>query len=167
MKMIANANGYTKSQFLILVILRITIGWHFLYEGLAKLMNPFWSAKIFLLDAKGFLSGLFVWMAENPSILKIIDQINIWGLMVIGLLLIAGFRVRPAALGGCILIGLYYLCQPSWPGFSYMLSMEGNTLLINKNVIELLALLVVYGFPTAHRFGIQRLFTKNEVIHRV
>ena len=35
---------YTKWQLTVLVVLRILIGWHLLYEGIAKLLNPNWSS---------------------------------------------------------------------------------------------------------------------------
>ena len=44
--------NYTVGQNTFLVTLRTLIGWHFLYEGLAKLANPDWSSAAFLLDSK-------------------------------------------------------------------------------------------------------------------
>ena len=35
---------YTNFQTTALVVLRVLIGWHFLYEGLAKLGNPYWTS---------------------------------------------------------------------------------------------------------------------------
>jgi len=37
-------DAYSGSQLIGLVILRILIGWHFLYEGISKLVNPYWSS---------------------------------------------------------------------------------------------------------------------------
>ena len=37
---------YSESQLTGLVILRILIGWHFLYEGISKLINPYWLSLI-------------------------------------------------------------------------------------------------------------------------
>ena len=39
-------------QFYGLVTLRFLIGWHFLYEGISKLLNPYWSSAAYLLDSK-------------------------------------------------------------------------------------------------------------------
>jgi len=41
-----------------LVTLRALIGWHFLYEGISKLINPYWSSAAYLLDSKWVFSGL-------------------------------------------------------------------------------------------------------------
>jgi len=35
----------------LLTVLRILIGWHFLYEGIAKLLSPAWTAKYYLLGS--------------------------------------------------------------------------------------------------------------------
>ena len=36
--------GYTKAQMTWLMMLRLFIGWHFMYEGLVKIMNPKWTS---------------------------------------------------------------------------------------------------------------------------
>ena len=43
----------------ILTILRIFVGWHFLYEGIVKLFNPEWSSASYLMESKWLLSGFF------------------------------------------------------------------------------------------------------------
>src|SRR5210317_280976 len=100
---------YTNTQLSWLVILRVAIGWHFLYEGLVKLMNPNWSSVGFLLDSNGFLGSFFHSLASNPATLNIIDQLNIWGLILIGLGLILGLFSRVACISGIILLASYYL----------------------------------------------------------
>ena len=37
--------GYTKAQMTWLMMLRLFIGWHFMYEGLVKIMNPTLSTR--------------------------------------------------------------------------------------------------------------------------
>ena len=71
-----------------LAVLRIIIGWHFLYEGLVKLTDPSWTAAGYLEQSRYILPGLFHWMAESPGVLSVINFINIWGLILIGLGLI-------------------------------------------------------------------------------
>ncbi|WP_262487011.1 hypothetical protein [Geofilum rubicundum] len=34
----------SSTQLTLLVITRVLIGWHFLYEGVSKIANPNWSA---------------------------------------------------------------------------------------------------------------------------
>lgn len=49
----------TRWQILALTILRITIGWHFLYEGLLKVINPEWSAVSYLNNSTGPFASIF------------------------------------------------------------------------------------------------------------
>lgn len=148
---------YTTNQLIFLVALRIAIGWHFLYEGAVKLFSPSWSSKAFLLDSKGFLAGLFSWMANNSTLLQIVDVINEWGLTLIGGALILGLFNRIATISGVLLLALYYLSHPAWIGFEYLFPSEGNYFLVNKNIIEIVALLVLYYFPSSQIVGLERI----------
>lgn len=148
---------YSNGQLTLLVILRMLIGWHFLYEGVVKLWNPNWSAGGYLLDSKGAFSGMFYAMAGDPGILKVVDFLNIWGLILIGLALILGLFTRLATVGGIILLAFYYLSHPALIGVDYALPTEGSYLIVNKNLIELFALAVLFVFPTGRIVGIDRL----------
>ena len=63
----ALAKPYTNFQATVLVVLRILIGWHFLYEGLAKLTNPYWSSAGYLSQAQWWFDGTFLNIAASPS----------------------------------------------------------------------------------------------------
>ena len=155
--------NYSRCQLTLLVTLRVLIGWHFLYEGVAKLSNPNWSSVGFLLDSKWIFSGLFQNMASNPSVLNTVDFLNMWGLVAIGLGLILGFLTRPAIIGGIILLTFYYISHPPFVGITYAMPSEGSYLWVNKNLIELFALAVLYVFPTSCIIGIDRfLFKKSD-----
>ncbi len=149
--------NYTKLQLFWLVLLRVVIGWHFFYEGLVKLMNPNWSSVSYLLDSEGFAKDIFYRLASSPAILKIVDVINIWGLIAIGLGMILGLFSRIAIIAAIILLVLYYLSHPPFIGLSYDLPMEGSYLWVNKILIELVALAVLLVFPTSKKAGIDRL----------
>lgn len=148
---------YTKAQLSWLVILRVAIGWHFLYEGLVKLINLNWSSVGFLLDSGGFLGAFFQSLANNPTTVNIIDQLNIWGLILIGLGLILGLFSKPVCIFGIILLATYYLSHPPFTGLRYAVPSEGSYLIVNKNLIELIALAVLYVFPSSRYIGIDRL----------
>ena len=138
----------TKSQSVSLFVLRILIGWHFLYEGLVKVQNPDWTSAGYLMDSKWILSGFFQMLAENPSILNFVDFLNQWGLVLIGIGLILGLFTRWMAFAGMALISLYYLSSPPLIGLEYSVPTEGNYLVVNKNLIEAAALLLLAGLVT-------------------
>jgi thiosulfate dehydrogenase [quinone] large subunit len=151
---------YSNWQFAALVLLRVLIGWHFLYEGIIKLTNPNWSAAIFLLESKWIFAGIFKGIAGNPSVLSIVNILNTWGLILIGLGLMMGCLTRIASVAGMVLISLYYICNPPFTGLYYAIPSEGNYLIVNKNLIEMAALFVLLLFPTGHIIGLDRFFYK-------
>jgi thiosulfate dehydrogenase (quinone) large subunit len=153
---------YSKLQSFAIVILRISIGWHFLYEGGVKILNPHWTAKSYLLDSGGFMKEFFGFIAGNQTILSISDTANAWGLALIGLSLIVGLFTRFSSLAAIFLLLLYYLSHPAFPGVEYLFPSDGSYFLINKTLVELFALLVIYAFPTSHVFGLQRLIKNNK-----
>jgi len=153
---------YSFMQLTSLVILRLLIGWHFLYEGFAKVFNPSWSAAPFLLDSKGIFSKFFLAMAHNPHILSLVDISNELGLIAIGLGLMTGTLTRTASAFGILLIILYYCATPPFIGYTYLVPMEGSYMIVNKNIIEAWALVVLIIFPTGHIIGFDRLLFPNK-----
>jgi len=158
------ASHFTSGQNFSLIFLRILIGWHFLYEGVLKLHNPAWTSKGYLLSAS-FMKPFFAWLS-GESIVPVIDTLNIVGLIAVGAGLLLGLKIRWAAVGGILLLALYYLAHPPFPGLEQGPA-EGSYWIVNKNLIEMAALLVLYQFPTYAAFGLERFFTKKktEAVH--
>jgi uncharacterized membrane protein YphA (DoxX/SURF4 family) len=89
-----------------------------------------------------------------------LQQINLttmWGLTICGGLLVIGLFTRAAALGGAILLALFYLSMPPWPGLDPAPIAEGSYLIVNKNLIELIALLMLATSPAGVWGGIDSL----------
>lgn len=138
-----------------LVFLRILIGWHFLYEGVIKLFNPDWTAFGYLATAQGPLDWLFISMA-NEAIIGWVDTLNMITLIFVGITLILGFYEKLGALAGMVLLGMYYFAHPPFPWLE-QLNVEGSYWFVNKNLIELAALWVLYQYPTGFYFGLDYL----------
>jgi thiosulfate dehydrogenase (quinone) large subunit len=155
-----NAQKFTRLQAWTMVILRILIGWHFLYEGVIKAYNPSWTSKGYLLSAT-ILKDFFIWLA-NDSRISVIDNLNIIGLIAVGISLLVGIKVRWGCIGGILLLLLYYLAHPP---FSDMPQgpVEGSYWIVNKNLIEMAALFVIYQFPLTSVFGLENLFIRYKV----
>lgn len=151
---------YTKGKLAALVLLRLVVGWHFFYEGMVKVFTPSWTSKAYLLDSGGFAKPFFEWIALNPTLLAVNDFVNAWALTLVGTFLILGLLVRPATLAGMLLLALYYLSHPAFPGIEYLFPADGSYFIINKTVVELAAMIVIYAFPTAHIIGLQRIISK-------
>jgi thiosulfate dehydrogenase [quinone] large subunit len=100
-----------KAILIVMTIFRVAIGWHFLYEGLTKLLNPGWTAAGYLESATGPLAGVFQAMAGNEALLTGINILNTWGLVLIGLGLILGIFTRIAQVAGIALLFTYYIAR--------------------------------------------------------
>jgi uncharacterized membrane protein YphA (DoxX/SURF4 family) len=148
---------FSTSQTVALVCLRVIVGWHFLYEGIAKLYIPNWSSAGFLEMSRWAFADVFRWIAHTPAVLQVINLMNIWGLILIGLGLIVGCLTRMAALAGIVLLSLYYLANPPLVGMDFGVPSEGSYLIVNKNVVEVMALIVVILFPTSQSAGFDRV----------
>lgn len=152
--------SYSRSQTLWLVILRILIGWHFLYEGLAKILTPNWSAYPYLMDSQGFMAEFFQYLAADPTLLSVVNIINIFGLTLVGLGLITGCFSRLASIGAIAFLIMFYLSHPPFIGAESMMPSEGSYLWVDKNLIEIGALMVLIYFPTSHIIGFDRYIFK-------
>jgi thiosulfate dehydrogenase (quinone) large subunit len=137
--------------------LRVVVGWHFLYEGVAKLTSPSWSAAGYLKQARGPFADLFRWLASQPNLLANADLITMWGLTLVGVFLILGLFTRLASLAGIGFILLFYLCNPPLVGYFYSIPTEGSYLIVNKNLVELSALVVILVTGSGRFAGLDRL----------
>lgn len=140
-----------------ITVLRVFVGWHFLYEGIAKLTSPSWSAAGYLKQARGPFADLFKWLASQPNLLANADLITMWGLTLVGVFLILGLFTRLASLAGIGFILLFYLCNPPFVGYFYSIPTEGNYLIVNKNLVELSALVVILVTGSGRFAGLDRI----------
>ncbi|HKL32958.1 MAG TPA: DoxX family protein [Tangfeifania sp.] len=140
---------------LIITVFRVAIGWHFLYEGLSKLWVENWSAAGYLANATGPFAGFYHWMASSETLMSIIDPVNIAALILIGLALFLGIAIRISAISGVVLLLLYYFAYPPLGGLN-MGAAEGNIFIVNKNLIEALALITLF-FLKEKGYGIYAL----------
>lgn len=142
---------YSKIQTIVLVALRLVVGYHFLFEGMDKLFNPNWTSAGFLLQSNWLFADIFHSLVDSSIILSVVDFMNIWGQILIGLGLILGLFSRWAAYAGALLIFFYYIAIPPFVN-SYTF--------IDKNLLELFAFLVIAIFPTSQIIGIDLLINK-------
>ncbi len=154
----SSANSLTGWQQFMLVLFRFCVGWHLFYQGMGKLRAARWSAEPYLKSADGPLAALFQRMTENRAWLSVADQATIWGLMILGVLLMVGLFTRAASLGAIALLLLFYLAHPPFPvhGFGVP-TINGNELYVNQVLIEILALAVSLSFDTGKISGLDML----------
>ncbi len=151
---------FTTLQLTSLVTLRFLIGWHFLYEGFSKVLIPNWSSFGFLKESKWIFAGFAKFVLEHDNVLNVVNFLNTWGLIAIGLGLIFGLFTRLASFSGALLLFFYWAMNPPLIGLEYSVPTEGNYLVISKTLIESVALVVLAVFPTSSIFGLDIFIEK-------
>ena len=114
--------------------------------------NPEWTSFGYLASAQGPLKPLFATLTET-SVLGIVDVLNVVALMIVGITLLLGVFERLGAIVGIGLLALYYFAHPSFPWLP-QLNVEGSYWFVNKNLIELVACVLIYNYPTSQFFGL-------------
>ena len=132
-----------------LIILRLVMGILFFVAGWSKLMiDDGWSAAGYLQQATGPFASWFQSLAGNV----VVNQLNIWGLLLIGLSLFFGLFIRPAAFFGVLIMLLYYFSD-----------FVGNTAygLIDKHIVYAAVLFLFFVGGFGHIFGIDGLIERR------
>ncbi|MCI0619495.1 DoxX family protein [Candidatus Wolfebacteria bacterium] len=135
-----------KAQKISIVLLRVALGWLFLYAGVTKILDPAWSAAGYLANAQTFPS-LFAWFAL-PQNIGWVNLVNEWGLTLVGAVLILGIFVRWASVVGIVFMALYYL-----PVLSFPYAGE-HSYIIDEHIIYILALIVLIVFHAGRYWGL-------------
>ena len=71
MNLLDSSIAKNKYQLYGLVSLRVLIGWHLLYEGVSKIINPYWSSAAYLLDSKWLFSELAKTIVSNHKYIRL------------------------------------------------------------------------------------------------
>jgi thiosulfate dehydrogenase [quinone] large subunit len=141
--------NFTKYQRLIVLILRISLGFLFLYAGGSKLLEGF-SAGGYLLNATvGPFTESFAALAGNP----VVDFLVVWGEILIGLALIFGVFTRFTAIMGSLMMFLFYLS---------ILPPENGP--INEKVIYTLVFILLGIFGAGRYYGIDKYLEQTKIV---
>jgi thiosulfate dehydrogenase [quinone] large subunit len=151
----------TAIQHIALVVLRTLIGWHFFYEGYTKLLQPAWgragapiapwSSAGYLKAATGPLAPTFHWLG-SVSWIGTFDIVLAGLLLAVGVSLLLGFFTQTGCIGALALLTLFYLS--AIPTGLPEARAEGTYLIVNKNLIEAAAVLVLLTFRTGRIAGL-------------
>jgi thiosulfate dehydrogenase [quinone] large subunit len=134
------------------LFLRLVLGWLYFYAGITKVLNPSWSAKGYLMNAKNFVS-FYNWFS-NPQILPIVNFLNEWGLTLLGLSLILGIFVRLSSFFGIILMLLYYfvLLFPK---------PNPNSFIVDDHIIYVFVLILFIAVKAGRFYGLDSYLSQK------
>ena len=86
-----------------------------------------------------------------------INGLTRYGITAIGACLLLGLFTRTACLGGALFLLMVYLAMPALPWLPENPRAEGHYLYVNKNIIEMLALLTLATTRSGRWFGLDGL----------
>jgi uncharacterized membrane protein YphA (DoxX/SURF4 family) len=90
---------------------------------------------------------------EPMTSLDLINRLTMFGLVAIGFCLIAGLFTPLAAVLAAGFLAMIYFSMPPFPGLPPNPKAEGNYLIVSKNLVEMLACLVIATTPSGHWLG--------------
>jgi thiosulfate dehydrogenase [quinone] large subunit len=156
-----------------LILSRTLIGWHFAYEGYYKLMLPgwnaagqpvdAWSAAGYLRSATGPLAPVLHALAASARAMSAVDIIVPIALLLVGISLMLGLFTELGCIGAMTFLTLFYLSSIPTGGTPQP-GAEGTYLLVNKNLVELGAVLVVFAFRTGRIAGLDLLWRQRPAV---
>jgi thiosulfate dehydrogenase [quinone] large subunit len=155
-----------------LVLLRTLVGWHFLYEGYTKAIAPAWShagAPLARWSASGYLKAAtgpfadFFHGLAGASWLDKVDMLVVAGLVLVGLSLMLGLFTETGCVGALLLLALFYVSAIPLSGVAQP-GTEGAYLIVNKNLIEAAAVLVILSFRTGRIAGLDLFRSRGPVL---
>jgi uncharacterized membrane protein YphA (DoxX/SURF4 family) len=92
------------------------------------------------------------------SFLDVANWLTTYGLIAIGGCLILGFLTPLAAIAAAAFLALLYFAIPPWPGLPPNPMAEGHYWIVSKNLVELIACLLIAVTASGHWFGLDALF---------
>lgn len=138
----------SKPRLASVFILRVLMGWMYLYVGIGDVLDPKFSAAGYIKSAKSFV-WLYEWFL-NPQVLPIVEFMVKWGLLLLGLSLVLGLLVRLSSYLGMALMFLFYLPILNFP------LVGQHAFLVDEHIIYMAGLLVLASFRAGHIWGLDR-----------
>lgn len=143
----------TNSSRVPVLLLRLSIGWVLFYAGWSKVVTFFtsaedWTAAGFLSHLEGPLADYFASLAGNV----VVDYLNAYGLLLIGMALILGIFVRWSAFWGTVIMLLYFLA--AYPA--------EHSFIVEDHIVYAFVLVVLAAIGAGRVWGLDGIIEKSE-----
>jgi len=140
----------------VIFILRILMGWTFLYAGAWQIWDNFDTAG-FLNHVETFHDAFAVF--ATPTVLPITDFLVKWGHLLIGLSLLSGFLVRISGPFGILLMITYYFAHMKFP------YIENNlNYLVDYHLVYATVIVYLIAHRAGHVWGLDGLIERLHLV---
>ena len=92
------------------------------------------------------------------DLLRIVDMLTIAGLTILGIMLLLGLGTKIACVLAAFMLFNFYMAMPPWPGVPEAPGPE-HSFIVNKNLIEVIALCGLAALPTGQWFGMDAVLS--------
>ncbi len=137
----------SSSERTLIVLLRLSLAWVFLYAASHQVLVKGWSVAGFLDHTKTF-HWLYGPMAHS-SLTPVITFLVEYGHLLIGLSLLFGLAVRLSSIFGILLMLTYWTAHMDWPYIG-----DVNSLLLDFHIVYALILALLIVKRAGHVFGL-------------
>lgn len=144
----------TNIENTILLLLRLALGWTFLYAASHQVFVADFSIVGFLNSTKTF-HALFQPLT-GPVIAPIVSFLVAYGHLLIGLSLISGLMVRLSAAFGILIMLVYWMAHMDFPYIS-----DANSFLVDFHIIDALVLGLLIATRAGHIWGLDGWVAKQ------
>lgn len=146
------------SERTIIFLMRVCLGWVFLYAASHQVFVPGWSATGFLEHTKTF-HGFFS-LFTGPTMAPIVSFLVEYGHLLIGLSLIFGLMVRISSFFGILLMLLYWMAHMDFPYISNNLNF-----IVDEHIIYALGLGLMIVKHAGHVWGLDSVAEKMPAVN--
>jgi thiosulfate dehydrogenase (quinone) large subunit len=140
----------TKGSKLFLILLRVVVGWFFLYQGITMILNPQWSLLPFIQNAQTFPD--FYAALTASTLIPYINYLFKGLYILIGGLLILGLFVRPAALLGALIMLFLYFPLLKFP------YVDSVYYIVDQHLVMVFVLMYLFAVRAGEFFGLGSMF---------
>lgn len=142
----------------IIIVLRILVGWTFLYAGTWQIWENY-SAAGFLTHVVTFHDFFATFAA--PAVLPYTNFLMKWGHLLIGLSLVSGLMVRVSGPFGILLMVTYHFAHMDWPFIEDHLN-----LFVDFHLVYATVIVYLMAHNAGHVFGLDGLLERLHVVER-
>lgn len=142
----------------IVFVLRILVGWTFLYAGTWQIWENY--------GAAGFLNHVvtfhdFFATFATPMVLPFTNFLMKWGHLLIGLSLVSGLLVRVSGPFGILLMVTYHFAHMDWPFIENHLN-----LFVDYHLVYATVIVYLIAHNAGHVWGLDGLLEQLHVVER-
>ena len=143
----------------LVVFVRLTMAWTFLYAASHQVFVPSFSVVGFLSHTKTFHDVFAVF--TTPTMAPITTFLVEYGHLLIGLSLLTGLMVRVSASFGVLLMGIYWFAHMDWPFIE-----NKNNLIVDYHVVYAGVLVYLIVKKAGHVWGLDGWVENLELVRQ-